>query len=309
MIFRDILNRHHGITKVLLLLVICNVTCLAQAKKEQNFIISENWQLLLDEDLKHWETFIGVPHTSVILEGAQKSDDVHVGTPLGLGNDPKEVFSVIKEKDEHVLKVTGEIYGGLTTLQEFGNYHLRVKFKWGDKKWEPRLDKKRDNGILYHCHGKHGAFWNVWMSSLECQIQEGDTGDFVTLVHARAEVSSKKINEHLYKVTSIDDEVITYGAGNGNPGYCHINNPNEKPNGDWNVIEVLCVGNQSVHVVNGKVVMVVKNTRKVIDGEEIELTSGKIQLQSEGAEGYYKDIEIKAIKSFPKKIKKQIKQS
>jgi len=145
------------------------------------------------------------------------------------------------------------------------------------------------------------------MSSLECQIQEGDTGDFVTLVHARAEVSSKKINKHLYKVTGINDDVITYGAGNGNPGYCHINTPNEKPNGEWNLIEVLCVGNQSVHVVNGKVVMVVKNARKVIAGEEIELTKGKIQLQSEGAEAYYKDIEIKTIKRFPKYLKKQIK--
>jgi len=189
----------------------------SQNNTNSNLVLDKTWQSLLDDDLSYWEKFIGVPHTSVDIDGVEKSENVHVGTPLGVGNDPKNVFSTIKKEKETLLKVTGEIYGGLTTLQQFGNYHLRVKFKWGEQKWEPRLNKKRDNGILYHCHGKHGAFWNVWMSSLECQIQEGDTGDFVTLVKGRADVSSTKIKNDLYKVTGENDSVITYGAGSGNP--------------------------------------------------------------------------------------------
>ncbi len=274
-------------------------------KTQQNFKVTEKWQNLLDKKLSNWEVFMGVPHTSVTLEGHEKSENVHHGTPLGLNNDPKNVFSIVEENEDIILKVTGEIYGGLTTIQEFENYHLKVKFKWGEKKWEPRLNVKRDNGILYHCHGDHGAFWNVWMSGLECQIQEGDTGDFVTLVNARADVISTKLKKDLYKVTGENDKTITYGAGNGNPGYCHINTPNEKPNGEWNTVEVICVGDQSIHVVNDKVVMVVKNSRKVINGEELTLTKGKIQLQSEGAEAYYKDIQIRSISKFPKKYKKQ----
>ncbi len=275
--------------------------------ESKSFTISSEWQDLLDEKLSYWEIFMGVPHSTVALGGYPKSENVHIGTPLGLHNDPKNVFSTAKEKEKIILKITGEIYGGLTTVTTFGNYHLRAKFKWGEKKWEPRLKLKRDNGILYHCHGEHGAFWNVWMSGLECQVQEGDMGDFVTLVHARADVISTKIKENLYQVTGVKDTLITYGAGNKNPGYCHIKKHNEKPNGQWNTIEIICVNNQSIHIVNGKVVMVVRNTKKVINGEEKALTDGKIQLQSEGAEAYYKDIQIRSVKEFPERYKKQIR--
>ena len=51
--------------------------------------------------------------------------------------------------------------------------------------------------------------------------------------------------------------------------------------------------------------MVVLNTRKEIDGKEFPLVKGKIQLQCEGAEAYYKDVQIKSIKGFPKKYKRQ----
>ncbi|MDB4309667.1 DUF1080 domain-containing protein, partial [Akkermansiaceae bacterium] len=80
------------------------------------------------------------------------------GTPLGLNNDPLKVFSVIAEDGHKVLKITGEIYGGLTTKEEFENYHITMQTKWGEKKWEPRLCDKRDSGLLLHCVGKHGAF-------------------------------------------------------------------------------------------------------------------------------------------------------
>ena len=119
------------------------------------------------------------------------------------------------------------------------------------------------------------------MSSLEFQVQETDMGDFVTLVNTRAEVNSSKVEEKLYKVTGENDTMITYGGGNGNPGYCHIKESNEKPHGEWNTIELICVGNKSIHVVNGKVVMIVNNARILVDGNEVSLSKGKIQLQSE----------------------------
>ena len=118
---------------------------------------------LLDEDLSHFEKWNGVPHTTILglPEGTYQSDNVHKGTALGLNNDIKNVFSVIKEDGELILKITGEIYGGLTTKASYENYHLSVMFKWGDKKWEPRLEDLRDSGILYHAHGDHGSFWNT----------------------------------------------------------------------------------------------------------------------------------------------------
>jgi len=44
---------------------------------------------------------------------------------------------------------------------------------------------------------------------------------------------------------------------------------------------------------NGEVVLQATHSRQVIDGKEVPLTRGKIQLQSEGAEVFYHDIEIK----------------
>jgi hypothetical protein len=97
---------------------------------------------------------------------------------LGLNNDPKNVFSCKEMDGETVLHISGEIYGALTSKNEYENYHLRLQYKGGEKKWEPRLERERDSGILYYCVGPHGAFWNVWMQAQEFQVQEGDCGDY-----------------------------------------------------------------------------------------------------------------------------------
>ena len=46
-------------------------------------------------------------------------------------------------------------YAGLVTKKEYENYHLSAQFKWGEKKWEPRLDARRNSGVLYHSVGKN----------------------------------------------------------------------------------------------------------------------------------------------------------
>lgn len=292
--------------KTLFSIVFLSLTVLSfgQDAAPNEFQISKKWQNLLDKNFSHFEKYVGVPHTSVELEGYEKSDDIRNGRPLGLNNDPKNVMTMIEVEDELLLKITGEIYVGLTTLQEFENYHLKAQFKWGEKVWEPRLTKPKDNGILYHCHGEHGEFWNVWMSSLEFQIIEEGMGDFVGLLRGRADIYSEMVKPRYYQATLSNDTLKTYGGG-GNPAYCHVHAPNENPDGAWNTLELICVGNQSIHVVNGKVVMVVRNSRKVLKGEDIPLTKGKIQLQSEGAESYYKNVQIKSVSKFPKEYKKQ----
>src|SRR4051794_36766368 len=82
---------------------------------------------LLDNNLSNWYKWLGVPHTSVtgLPVGTPMGDGMN-GTPLGL-KDPKNVFSVITINGEKVLKVTGEIYGGLTTKKEYENYHLHLQ--------------------------------------------------------------------------------------------------------------------------------------------------------------------------------------
>ena len=45
---------------------------------------------------------------------------------------------------------------------------------------------------------------------------------------------------------------------------------------------------------------------KNADGKIVPLTKGRIQIQSEAAEVFYKNIQIKSIKKLPRKFKRQL---
>ena len=73
----------------------------------------------------------------------------------------------------------------------------------------------------------------------------------------------------------------------------------EKPLGEWNSVELICVNGSSVHVVNGQVVMRLSDARRIDGAEAVPLTSGTISLQTEGAEVFYRAIEIQPIDQIP----------
>lgn len=275
---------------------------------EKNVIIDKKGEDLLDTDLSKWDVWMGAVHPSVDID-FEKSENVTKGKPMGLNNDPKKVFSVIKENGENILKITGEIYGGLTTKNEYGNYHFTTQFKWGEKKWAPRLKDKRDSGILYHAQGVHGSFWNVWMASLEYQVQEGDCGDFIALGNVYGDVKvEKKIRENgkPYYAYHPKGELTPLKWGKDfKAGQSSKATLNENPNGEWNTLEIYCLGTESIHLVNGKVVNRIQNAKYDIGGETIAIDKGKIQIQSEAAEVYYKNMKISPISAFPKKLKNQ----
>lgn len=242
---------------------------------------------------------MGIPHKTVKIPGVQqsKSEDCTKGTPLGLNNDPLEVFSMIEEDGQPVLKITGQVYGGLTTKEEFQNYHLTMQFKWGEKKWPPRLNLKRDSGILIHSVGKHGAFWNVWKRSLECQVQEGDIGDFIPLAGSGADL----------RMVGDQKTWDLKGTLQNGLGYIHHGGATERSNGQWNTIDVYTVDDKIIHVLNGEVNMVLHNTRQKTPRGTAPLTQGQIQIQSEAAECYYRGIKIRPIQSFPSGYSKLLK--
>ncbi|MBV5348678.1 DUF1080 domain-containing protein [bacterium] len=280
---------------------------MAQSTSVAPVKLSNKWLYLLDNQFSNFDKFIGIPHYSITnLPDYPKGNGME-GTPIGLNKDPLNVFSMITENNEHVLKITGEIYAGLSTKEEYDNYHLSVQFKWGEKKYEPRLNKLRDNGILYHCCSEHGSFWNVWMRSIEMQVQEGEMGDLYALSKRRLLVPSKLDSDSVFMYEP-KGKLEAYGELEPRiKGRCKSPKHYEKPNGEWNTLELICVGDTSLHIVNGAVVnMIIEDTKTEMANNDPYKRKGKIQFQSEGAEAYYKDIKIRKATRFPKEILKQL---
>jgi len=283
------------------------ISCKSEKKKVENAQQKSVWVNLIDKQLSSWNIWMGAPHTSTDIVGFEKFEDVRVGKPIGLNKDPKKVFSVIEKNGEQILKISGEIFAGLVTKKDFKNYHLKWQFKWGDKKWAPRLNKKRNSGILYHSVGDYTDFWNVWMTSLECEVQEGDCGDFITIGEGKTDVKAKcpsvKINQKYYFKADGNLNEFSWNRPTFETGRCYKPNNPEKPHGEWNTMELICLDNKSIHVLNDKVVMVVIDGFAKINNKWQPMTYGKIQIQSEAAEIFYKEIKIKSINKLPQKYK------
>lgn len=177
----------------------------------------------------------------------------------GKSNDPDTVFSV----NNGLLKITGKEFGYIVTEKSFANFHLVVEFKWGEKKYPPREDKVRDNGICYYVVPTD----RVWPRSVECQIQEGDCGDFWLIDSVTAVVDG--VQQGPTKNTRVTKK-----------------KDNEKPSGEWNRVEVIANKGKCTHIVNGVVVN---------EATDASLRSGRLLIQSEGAEIYYRKIDIKEL--------------
>ena len=164
------------IVNLILVGMIAAGVALAPAAAQDN---KEEWKPLFDgKDLSGWETWLGKPNKALDVPGVARNEKGEYSEPVGLNKDPKGVFTVLEADGKPAVRISGEIYGAMTTKEEFANYHFKMEFKWGRKKWPPREDKPRHSGLLYHGVGPHGAGGTYWMRSFECQIQERDCGDF-----------------------------------------------------------------------------------------------------------------------------------
>ena len=259
------------------LMVMINLPAAEQVKAK------DSWQSLLDKRLSNWDKFIGIPEPGVTVPGYPE-ENRRKQIPIGLNNDPLDIFTMEEENGQPILHVSGQILGGLSTKKEYQNYHLKFKFKWGEMKYAPRLNQRRDNGVLYHATGPHGKFWNVWMRGHEMQIQEQDMGDYFALAGVVINIKSKKVENNQFMFAP-DGELKTFIQGQGLVNRCRHSTSNEKPNGQWNELELICFEDKSVHIVNGRVVMALQDSRvHIADGDEPSLQRGKIQIQSEYAE-------------------------
>ncbi|HXG08329.1 MAG TPA: DUF1080 domain-containing protein [Gemmataceae bacterium] len=209
----------------------------------------------------------------------------------GKNTDPEKVFIV----HDGMIHVSGKVFGCLTTEKEYENYHLIVEFKWGQKTWPPREGKAMDSGVLLHGVGEDGAAGGgAWMESIECQMIEGGTGDFILVkgkgtprLTAEAEMRGK---QWYYKPGAPPREFTSgrinwYGR---DPEWKDVQGFRgredvEKPAGEWNRLECICDGDTITNILNGKVVN---------RGTKASPRKGKILFQSEGAEVFFRKIDL-----------------
>jgi len=248
---------------------------------------ADDWTPLFNgKDLSGWDTWLGKP-----FKGTE---------PVGLNTDPQKVYTVVDVDGKPAIRISGEVFGAITSKEEYGNYHLKLEFKWGEKKWPPRENAVRDSGLLYHCVGKHGAAGTFWMQSQECQIQEKDCGDYWSVAGAIVDVEGERKDDKgpiIFKKGGTKFTVPSKGTGSR-----IVKQPDNEKAGAWNTIELLTVGGTSVHLVNGKVNMILTNSRRKDGDKEVPLTKGKLQLQSEGAEVFYRNIVVKPLKAIPEEL-------
>lgn len=265
-------------------------------------IWAAQWQSLLDSQLSHWDTYLSYKHKESYDGSVPVDENGKPIAPIGLntGNDLYKVFTVIEENKQPVLRVSGEIYGAVTSKESYRNYHLKLQFRWGELKWPPRLTKLKDSGILYHGSGEHGQeYFRSWMLSQELQIMEGHIGDYWSQASSAIDIRAYQPEFIMNAVADENQSFIKVGKGENIQGFVLRKENHEKPTGQWNTVELICYEGQSLHIVNGHVVMVLKNSRHLDGDESKPLIEGKIQLQSEAAELFYKDIAIKKLSAMP----------
>ncbi len=217
-----------------------------------------------------------------------------ISLPPNSGKTPGAIFGIVAEKGENFLHISGEVNGSLATKKEYANYHLRMVFKWGAKVY-----KQFNSGILYHSYGPFGEGLGVWMSAHEFQLCTGKMGDSYCMGNSYFEISAQKDAEGKSFHYTPDGVVSKFGV-NFPAKNCSKMADHEKPSGEWNVVDLYCFGRNSVHLVNGSVVMVNSNSGKIEkDGSVLPLSGGKIQIQSEGGELFIQSITIEKIKEIP----------
>lgn len=215
--------------------------------------------------------------------------------------DPRKVFTV----HDGMVHISGDGLGCITTKEAYRDYHLVAEWKWGERTWGNRKKATKDSGILVHCTGRDGGYSGIWMASIEAQIIQGGCGDFIVVagnnedgspvpLSITAEVVKDRDGEPVWhkggeRQTFTKGRVNWYGRDPDWKDTLGFRGPQEveKPDGEWNRMEVICDGDRITVLVNGVVVN---------EAFDVVPHAGKIIVQTELAEIYFRKIELQPLK-------------
>jgi hypothetical protein len=222
--------------------------------------------------------------------------------------DPRRVFRVT----DGLLHITGDGLGSIITRKEYRDYHLVLEFRWGEKTYGNRADRARDTGLLIHSRGADGGYNGIWMPSLEVQIIEGGLGDFILVTGNDRDGKPVPISVTCETGRDRDGEVIwqrggrreTFDLSNRRRINWFGRDPDwadrlgfrgqsdlDRAQSEWTRMDVIC---------DGPKVQVFVNGTQVNEALEVRPDSGRIQLQSELAEVFFRRWELYPVGQGPR---------
>jgi Domain of Unknown Function (DUF1080) len=163
--------------------------------------------------------------------------------------DPAKVFTV----KNGIIHISGDPFGYMRTVATYSDYKLHVEWRWPAE--------ATNSGVFVHAQKPD----SVWLRCVECQLKAGNAGDFVCMNGADMNERKDKSKPFVEKLAA----------------------SSEKPTGEWNTMEVTCLGNTIEVKVNG----ILQNR-----GTNVSVNAGSICLQSEGKEVEFKNVYLTKLK-------------
>lgn len=243
------------------------------------------------------------PTQTVKLFNGKDLDGLYTWQKDTKRQDPKNVYTVV----DGMIRVSGEGSGYIGTKQAYKDYHLIVEYKWG--KHRTNLSKYvRNSGVLLHATGRDGAASGVWMSSIECQLAQGCEGDFI-LIRGKNK-DGKRAERTISSETRIapDGRTRWHQGGktivySGRQMWWNKHDHEYKelldtrgrwdvasPLGKWTKVEAICRGNRVTIKINGQTVN---------ECFDVKPMAGKILLQNESYEVFFRRFELRPLEKTP----------
>lgn len=191
------------------------------------------------------------------------------------------VFKEVTEESK-VGNKTNPTHGLIYTTKSYSRYIFRFDYKWG-KNQANNFDKYQyDAGCYFHVHGD-----KIWPDGIEYQVRfdhlanKNHTGDIIG-------VNGKGVR---WTADAEGNFLLPKDGGKAieppTKGWCNVlaDAPFHGIDGEWNHSEIIVMGKEyAIFKLNGKIV------NRVTD---LPIADGIIGLQSETAEIFYRNIEIK----------------
>ena len=224
-------------------------------------------------------------------------------------DDPRHVFTVTNQ----TLHISGDGLGYLATTNNYEDFRLVAEFRWGKRNssWGDRIGKARDSGIFLHSIGPDGSSHDgngAFRPGIECQIFQGATGDFLlirgsdaagALIAPRisAEIAPKRDGEGwpYWRKGGAITNIVRWGRLNWfgkDPNWKDVLDFRsatdiERAPGEWNRIECICEAASISVRLNGVLVN---------EAFDVYPRRGKILLQCEGSEIFFRNLELYPLK-------------